>query len=85
MVQKRKSIIVHFRSPKAIKQIAEFGEIKYYTKKGRYAIIYLNEDQIKHVTEELMKLKFVRKVEESLQDDKEYQFDFTVKEKDLTV
>jgi len=84
MVQKRKSIIVYFRSPKVVKQIAEFGEIKYYTKKGKYAIIYLNADEVKNVSEQLEKLKLVRKVEESLQDDSEYQLDFSVKEKDLT-
>ncbi|MBN2605433.1 MAG: DUF2129 domain-containing protein [Bacilli bacterium] len=84
MVKKRKSVIVYFRSPKAVKQIAEFGEIKYYTKKGKYAIIYLNEEDIESVSEQLGKLKLVRRVEESLQDDSEYQLDFSVKEKDLT-
>ena len=80
----RKSLIVYFRTPKAIKQIAEFGELKYYTKKGKYAVLYLDENKVEEITEKLNLLKLVRKVEESLLENKEYQLDFDVKEKDLT-
>jgi len=80
----RKSLIVYFRTPKAIKQIADFGELMYYTKKGKYAVLYLDEDKVEETKEKLNQLKLVKKVEESLLDDKEYQLDFDVKEKDLT-
>lgn len=75
----RRSLIVYFRNPKAIKQIAEFGELKYYTKKGKYAVLYLDENKVEEIKGKLMKLKLVRKVEESLLDNKEYQLDFDVK------
>ncbi len=75
----RKSLVVYFRNPKAIKQIAEFGEIKYYTKKRRYAILYLNKEDQSRVTEELLKLKLVRRVEESLFENDEYRLEFDVK------
>ena len=80
----RRSLIVYFRTPKAIKQIAEFGELKYYTKKGKYAVLYLDENKVEETKEKLNQLKLVRKVEESLLDNKEYQLEFDVKEKDLT-
>lgn len=75
----RKSLIVYFRSPKAIKQIAEFGEIKYYTKKSKFAVLYLDEDKVEKAKEELIQLKLVRRVEESLTESTEYQLDFDVK------
>ncbi len=75
----RKSLVVYFRNPKAIKQMAEFGEIKYYTKKGKYAILYLNKEDQSKVTEDLMRLKLVRKVEESLFENDEYKLEFDVK------
>ena len=75
----RKSLVVYFRNPKAIKQMAEFGEIKYYTKKRKYAILYLNKEDQSTVTEKLMKLKLVRKVEESLFENDEYKLEFDVK------
>ncbi len=78
----RKCLIVYFRTPKAIKQIAEFGELKYYTKKGKYAVLYLDEDKVEAIKEKLNQLKLVRKVEESLLDNKEYKLEFDVKEKD---
>lgn len=75
----RKSLIVYFRTPKAIKQIAEFGDLKYYTKKGKYAVLYLDEDKVEKTKEKLIQLKLVKKVEESLIESKEYQLDFDVK------
>ena len=46
--------------------------------------MYLNESDIKRVSDELSLLKLVRKVDVSLQDDDEYQLEFDVKQKDLT-
>lgn len=75
----RRSLVVYFRNPKAVKQMAEFGEIKYYTKKGKYAILYLNKEDITEVKEKLMKIKLIRKVEDSLFENDEYQLEFNVK------
>jgi uncharacterized protein YlbG (UPF0298 family) len=75
----RTSLVVYFRNPKAVKHIAEFGKIKYYTKKGKYAILYLNREEIPKVKEQLKKIKLVRRVEESLFENDEYQLEFDVK------
>ena len=75
----RKSLIVYFRTPKAIKQIADFGELMYYTKKGKYAVLYLDDNKVEETKEKLNQLKLVRKVEDSLIDNEQYQLEFDVK------
>ncbi len=76
---KRKSLIVYFRTPKAVKQIEKVVTIKYFNKKRRYAICYVSEDSIAAKTEELKAIKLVKRVEESLFETDEYQMDFDVK------
>lgn len=73
---KRKSLIVYFRNPKVLKQVEKFGEIMYFTKKKKYAVIYVNEEELQQKKKELQGLKLVRKVEESLSDTTEYQINF---------
>jgi len=75
----RNSLVVYFNNPKALKQIGEYGEIKYYTKKRKYAILYLNKEDQDQVKEQLYKIKSVKKVEESLFENTEYQLEFDVK------
>lgn len=74
----RKSLIVYFRSPKALKLIGRIADIKYYTKKRKYAIIYVNEADQEKIVKELKGIKLVRKVEESLIEASEYQIDLNV-------
>lgn len=74
----RKSLIVYFRSPKALKHIGRIADIKYYTKKRKYAIIYVNEADQDNIVKALKEIKLVRKIEESLVEGEEYQFDFNV-------
>lgn len=76
---KRKSLIVHFRTPKAVKLIDKILPVVYFNKKRRYAICYVNEEQIEQKTKELKAIKLVKRVEESLFETNEYQLDFDVK------
>jgi len=76
---KRKSLIVYFRTPKAIKLIDRVLPVVYYNKKRRYAIVYSNEEEISVKTEELKAIKLVKKVEESMFETGEYQLEFDVK------
>lgn len=76
---KRKSIIVHFRTPKAVKQIEQHAKVTYYNKKRRYAICYVNETEKASIMETLKKNKLVKRVEESLFETDEYQIDYNVK------
>lgn len=76
---KRKSIIVHFRTPKAVKMIDKILPVVYYNKKRRYAICYVNEQDLEEKSKELKAIKLVKRVEESLFETDEYQIDFDVK------
>ncbi len=72
---KRKSLIVYFRNPKALKKIADVTEVTYYTKKKKYAVVYVNEDQVEAVTKRLQEISLVRKIEESLFETEGYQLE----------
>ena len=76
---KRKSLIIHFRSPKAVKEIEKIATVKYYNKKRRYAIIYVSEGGKAKMLKDLKAIKLVKRVEESLFETDEYDIDFDVK------
>lgn len=76
---KRKSLIVYFRTPKAIKLIDKVLPVVYYNKKRRYAICYSNEEDISKNTQELRAIKLVKRIEESKFETNEYQLEFDVK------
>ena len=76
---KRKSLIVHFRTPKAVKIIESILPVVYYNKKRRYAICYVNELDMESKMKEIKAIKLVKRVEESLFETDEYQLDFDVK------
>jgi len=76
---KRKSLIVYFRSPKAIKQIERLANVMYYHKKRKYCVCYVSEGSIEETTKKLNELKLVKRVDESLFETDEYQIDFDVK------
>lgn len=75
---KRSSLIVYFRNPKALKRIEKIAEIMYFTKKKKYAVIYVTEEEKEEKINELREIKLVRKIEESMLDNEEYQLDFNV-------
>ena len=72
---KRKSIIIYFRNPKALKHIEKIAPITYFTKKKKYAICYINEEEVNDKIKALKEIKLVRKVEESMFSNDEYQID----------
>ena len=76
---KRISLIVHFRSPKAVKEIEKIAHVNYYHKKRRYAIVYVDEHTKDESIAALKKIKLVKRIQESLFETDEYQIDFNVK------
>lgn len=72
---KRKAVIVYFRNPKALKHIDKINPITYFTKKKKYAILYMNEEEIEVKVKQLKDIKLVVKVEESMLDNEEYQIE----------
>jgi uncharacterized protein YlbG (UPF0298 family) len=77
-MEKRVSLIIYFKAPKALKFISKVSEIVYFNKKRKYAIIYCSKGEQEAVTEKLKEIKLIRKVEESMLDNEEYQIDFDV-------
>ncbi len=64
----RVGLIVYYKNPKTIKQIKRFGNVTYYHKKRRYAIVYVNVKDQEEAIANLKKIHHVRKVEVSLLD-----------------
>ena len=72
---KRKSMIIYFRNPKALKHIEKVAPITYFTKKKKYAVCYVNENEVEGKMKAFKDIKLVRKVEESMFSNDEYQID----------
>lgn len=65
MRKNRQGIIVWFQHMKNLKQIKSYGNLIYVSKKWRYAVIYVNQDEVEASEDKLKKLSFVSRVERS--------------------
>ncbi|KGX88566.1 YlbG family protein [Pontibacillus litoralis] len=65
MFTKRQGLIVWFQHMKHVRNIKRYGHLVYVSKKHRYAMIYVNQDEIENVTQKLNRLHYVSKVEPS--------------------
>ena len=65
MRPKRQGMIVWFKHRKNIKQIRRYGHLIYASRKLKYAVLYVNQDEIEHIEQKLLKHHFVRKVDHS--------------------
>ncbi|WP_407268096.1 YlbG family protein [Radiobacillus sp. PE A8.2] len=62
---KRQGLVVWFQHMKNVKQIRRYGHVIYVAKDARYAVLYVNQDEVEDKQLRLRKLPFVSKVEES--------------------
>lgn len=62
---KRQGLIVWFQHKRNVRQLKRYGHLIYVSVKMRYAIIYVNQDEIESIEENLNKLSFISKVERS--------------------
>lgn len=62
---KRRGIVVWFQHRKNIKQIKRYGNLIYVSAKQRYAVLYVNQDELEETVETLSKLPFIAKIEQS--------------------
>ncbi|GAA0444346.1 MAG: YlbG family protein [Bacillota bacterium] len=65
MRTKRQGIVVWFQHMKNLKQIKRHGHFLYSSKKMKYAVLYVDQEEIEKVEEKLLRLSFVSKVERS--------------------
>ncbi|MGM8211859.1 YlbG family protein [Virgibacillus sp. W0430] len=61
----RQGIFVWFQHRKNVKQIRRYGHLIYVSKKMKYALLYVNQDERDEIENSLLKLAFVSKVERS--------------------
>ncbi len=74
-MQERKCLIVYFKNPKVLKRVKQHGNVSYFHKKRKYAVLYVNADEVEKVSSSLNQLRHVRRVELSQLDDSPYQID----------
>lgn len=62
---KRQGLIVWYQHRKNIKHIRKYGHLIYTSHKLKYAVLYVNQDEIEEIENSLLKLPFVSKVDRS--------------------
>ncbi|MCP3031080.1 DUF2129 domain-containing protein [Halobacillus sp. A1] len=62
MRTKRQGLIVYFQHMKNIRQIKKQGHLIHASKKHKYALIYVNQDEVDFKMDKLERLPFVSKV-----------------------
>src|SRR5699024_3230027 len=65
MRTKRQGMIVWFQHRKNIKTIKRYGHLLYVSKKMRYAVLYVNQDQYENIINDLLERPFVTKIDRS--------------------
>lgn len=65
MIQKRQGLVIWYDRRKNIKHIKRYGHLIYTSKALKYAILYVNEEDIEEVESKLKHLPFIKKVERS--------------------
>lgn len=65
MITKRQGLIVWFQHMKNLKQIKRYGHLLYSSKKLKYAVLYVDQNELRNVEEKLEKLSFIAKLERS--------------------
>lgn len=61
-IQARQSLIVYTYSLKQTRQLKRYGTVMYVSKKMRYVVLYVNREDVTSLTEQLSKLRFVKRV-----------------------
>ncbi|MHC5229677.1 YlbG family protein [Enterococcus sp. LJL99] len=73
-VTKRRCLIVWVYSLKQLKTLKRYGLVHYVSRKMKYVVIYMNEEEIELSEAKISGLHFVRKVERSYRPDVEMNF-----------
>ncbi len=64
-IQSRTNLVVYVSSLRQVRQLKRYGHLEYVSKRMRYAIIYVNEDEAKETISRLKQLRFVKRIIES--------------------
>lgn len=64
-IQSRTNLVVYVSSLRQVRQLKRYGHLEYVSKRMRYAVIYVNEDEAKETIGRLKQLRFVKRIIES--------------------
>ncbi|WP_027963083.1 YlbG family protein [Halalkalibacillus halophilus] len=83
MFVERQGIVVWFKHMKHLRKLRRYGHVIFASKRLKYAIIYMNRDEVEDKIEMIQNLHFVKKVERSYKPDVDlvYEKDPKAKEK----
>jgi len=65
MRNKRQGLVVWFKHRRNIKQIKRYGHLIYTSRKLKYAVLYVDQDEVEVVEEKLRNHSFISKVMQS--------------------
>ncbi|WP_249869887.1 YlbG family protein [Oceanobacillus saliphilus] len=61
----RQGLVVWFQHMKNLKQLKRYGNMVYTSKRLKYAVIYVNREELEEVEMKIMKHSFVSRIERS--------------------
>ena len=73
--KERRGIYVYFKSFKDLNKLEKYVNFISYSKRGRYACIYVDETRIESIITDFKKKKFVKKIELSGMSDLHLSFE----------
>ncbi|MYL33021.1 DUF2129 domain-containing protein [Pontibacillus yanchengensis] len=65
MFTNRQGLIIWFQHMKHVRHIKRYGHLVYVSKKLKYAMIYVNQDELEDTMNKLSRLNYISKVEPS--------------------
>lgn len=71
----RVGLVIWLYTPKYVNKLKQYGLLHYVSRKLKYAVLYVDDDQVENVQEKLKKLHFVRSIEISHYNKLTYEYD----------
>lgn len=65
MIKKRQGLIVWYQHRRNINKIKRYGHLLYTSKQQKYAVVYVDQDRIDMIEDQLLKLPYIKKVKRS--------------------
>ncbi len=78
----RVGLIIWLYTPKYVNKLKQYGILHYVSRKLKYAVLYIDSNQVENVQNNLQKLHFVRSIEVSHYNDLTYNYDGLLEELD---
>lgn len=73
-LKKKVGLSVYLYYNRDARKLTKFGDVVYHSKRFRYLVLYVNQDQAERVQEDLNRQKFIKSVEQSQLDQIDQEF-----------